>query len=286
MLSQSIHFMIVPQKDGKVFRLHISAFALRLIVALFMSIGFASLGMVGDYLLVQEEVREHLQLDKEIKIQSFSIQEINNELERNRVKLAKYEEFDRKLRIISGLQDSGPLRSLATKSQGEFKGGILEVLTLLTRETMMREVSFFQLEGYLQDQKDRLARTPSVAPCQGYQSSRFGFRSDPFTGKPKLHRGMDFSNGPFTPIYSPGDGTVVATYQNAGYGNFLVIDHGYDVVTRYAHLSKYEVKVGQKVKRGDLIARMGNTGRSTATHLHYEVLVRDQHVDPEQFILQ
>ena len=281
--------MIIPQKDGKIFRLNINAFTLRSMALILGGLLIMTLAMLIDYYYINSAFEQQKELDRDIKLQQFTIQKIHNQLKGIRNQLLRYAEFDRKLRIIGGLQDIGPESTQAANQRATKEleqSNILHSLENLTRDIKLREVSFFQLEGYLKSEKDRLVRTPSVAPTNGHLSSHFGRRTDPFTGKQKMHRGVDWSNGPYTPIYAPANGVVVAAYYNAGYGQFLVIDHGYDIVSRYAHLSKYEVKVGQKVKRGHLIARMGNTGRSTATHLHYEVLVRDQHVDPEQFILE
>jgi len=289
MFRATVNFMIIPQKDGRILRLRLSEWTVKLLVFLGLGATVLSLGMLIDYAYIQSAFREQREMEKAIKLQQFTLQRLHNDLDTTRDLLAKYEEMDRKLRVISGLQDSGPNAPSQSASAGP---GTISKLSLLARlenlafDIKTREISFFQLEGFLQSQRDRLARTPSIAPAQGHYSSGFGRRLDPFTGKAKMHNGMDISAGPFTPIIAPGDGVVVAAYINAGYGRFLVIDHGYDIVTRYAHLSKFEVQVGQKVKRGELIARMGSTGRSTATHLHYEVLVRDQHVDPEQFVLE
>ncbi|MBU3917209.1 M23 family metallopeptidase, partial [bacterium] len=164
-----------------------------------------------------------------------------------------------------------------------------KILTKLKKtdfDSKLREISFFQLVAYLQERKDKLDRTPSIFPTKGHLSSKYGRRVDPFTKKQTMHMGLDIANRQYTPIYAPADGVVVNTFVNGKLGEFLVIDHGYHIVTRYGHLSKYEVRVGQHVKRGDLIARMGTTGHSTASHLHYEILVNDQYVDPEKYLLE
>ncbi len=280
--------MVIPQKNGRILQLHLNSKGIRLLFWLLSGMLILTAAMLIDYFYIFSVFGEQRALSKSMKLQQFTIKKFHNELRDTADQLVRYAEFDRKLRVIVGLQDIGPERAQVNPlagMQGEH-ADILQQLDTLVRDIKQREISFFQLEGYLQSEKDRLARTPSVPPTQGHLSSHFGRRVDPFTGKYKMHSGTDFSNGPYTPIYAPADGVVVAAYYNAGYGQFLVLDHGYDIVTRYAHLSKFEVRVGQKVKRGTLIARMGNTGRSTATHLHYEVLVRDQPVDPEQFILE
>jgi murein DD-endopeptidase MepM/ murein hydrolase activator NlpD len=142
-----------------------------------------------------------------------------------------------------------------------------------------------RLEAFFRDQRQQLASTPSIWPVRGYLSENFGKRIDPFTGQPDFHPGLDISTPIGTKVVSPADGVVVFCGQKNGYGNALVIDHGYGIVTRYGHLAGFNVKPGQRVRRGEVIAFVGNTGRSTAPHLHYEVWVDDQAQNPVHFIL-
>jgi murein DD-endopeptidase MepM/ murein hydrolase activator NlpD len=142
-----------------------------------------------------------------------------------------------------------------------------------------------ELETFYRDQKMLLASTPSVWPVRGYLSASFGNRADPFTGMRDFHPGIDISTPIGTHVLAPADGIVISAGSKGGYGNAIQIDHGYDIVTRYAHLDRFAVKPGQRVRRGDVIGYVGNTGRSTAPHLHYEVWVRDQAQNPIHFIL-
>jgi murein DD-endopeptidase MepM/ murein hydrolase activator NlpD len=142
-----------------------------------------------------------------------------------------------------------------------------------------------RLETIFQSQRQMLASTPSVWPVRGYLSATFGNRIDPFTGQPDFHPGLDISTPRGTKILAPADGVVVFCGQKNGYGNAMVIDHGYGVVTRYGHLDGFEARPGQRVRRGDVIGFVGSTGRSTAPHLHYEVWVNDQARNPIQYIL-
>lgn len=125
---------------------------------------------------------------------------------------------------------------------------------------------------------------PSTQPVDGPVGSGFGFRSDPFTGRPALHSGLDFAVEPGTPILAAAGGVVVSAENHPAYGNLLEIDHGNNLVTRYAHCSKIDVKPGDIVRRGQVIALSGNTGRSTGPHLHFEVLVDGVPQDPAKFL--
>ena len=129
-------------------------------------------------------------------------------------------------------------------------------------------------------------RIPSIRPVDvGWLSSRFGMRKDPFTDQQTFHRGIDFSVRLGTPVRVTGDGVVVAVQQQRGLGRVVKIDHGDGVMTVYAHLDKALVKKGSLVKRGEIIAKSGNSGRSTAPHLHYEIRIGGRSVNPLSYIL-
>lgn len=137
----------------------------------------------------------------------------------------------------------------------------------------------------LQDRSALLASTPSSKPVRGWYTSRFGYRLSPITNKPQMHEGLDIAAAPGSPIYSPADGVVGFAGYDPGYGKLIIIDHGYGVETRYGHNSQLNVRPGQSIKHGDLIAKVGNTGKSTGPHLHYEVRVNGEPVDPLNYIL-
>lgn len=287
--------MFIPDKDGHVFRFELSSFFLKASMTVLLVFILGATGISIDYFMIKAESKQQSSLMRTLKLQNVEIQEFNNRLAKKQEDLENLEEFDRKLRLISGLQESTTRiryignneNSIGSENEEEFDEiRVLDRMKQLILETKLREISFFQLGAYLQERKDKLARTPSIWPTKGHVSSKYGKRIHPFTGKVKFHRGLDISNRRFTPIYAPADGVVVNTFVNGQLGEFLVIDHGYNIVTRYGHLSKYEVQVGQEVKRGDLIARIGNTGLSTAPHLHYEVLVNDRYVNPEKYLLE
>ena len=130
------------------------------------------------------------------------------------------------------------------------------------------------------------AHIPSIRPTDiGWMSSRFGFRTDPFTAKQTFHRGLDFSVPVGTGVRVTGDGIVIAVQQQRGFGRVIKVDHGNGVITVYAHLSEQLVESGEGVKRGQVIAKSGNTGRSSAPHLHYEIRLWDRPVNPLTYIL-
>ena len=141
------------------------------------------------------------------------------------------------------------------------------------------------LYKFLESRKSMFACTPSIWPAKGWVSSKFGYRKSVFTGEKEFHHGLDISSRTGSPIVAPADGVVFSVGKTYGFGILLTINHGYGFKTRYGHLSKVLVKKGEAVKRGQTIALMGNTGRTTGPHLHYEVHLKGVPVNPERYIL-
>jgi murein DD-endopeptidase MepM/ murein hydrolase activator NlpD len=148
------------------------------------------------------------------------------------------------------------------------------------------------LEGYLsvvrrsvEKREALLNATPSIWPIHGWLSAGFGMRPDPFTGEADFHPGLDISAEAGTPIRATASGTVELAAPSGDYGNLVVIDHGFGLVTRYGHMSKFAVWQGEEVNRGDVIGYVGATGRATGPHLHYEVLANGKLMNPLQLLV-
>jgi murein DD-endopeptidase MepM/ murein hydrolase activator NlpD len=137
------------------------------------------------------------------------------------------------------------------------------------------------------ERREELASaTPSIWPAHGWLTGTFGGRSDPFTGEPGYHQGIDISTEKGQPIYATANGTVESATYTGDYGNFIVVRHGFGLTTRYGHLSSFAAKTGQRVKRGDVIGYVGSTGRSTGAHVHYEILANGKLINPLQLLTQ
>jgi murein DD-endopeptidase MepM/ murein hydrolase activator NlpD len=173
---------------------------------------------------------------------------------------------------------------LAAEANRDFAMLSVRVDKLVT-ETNMREQGVLELWETLSERQSLMNATPSIRPVNGWFTSKFGYRLSPFSGLPMMHQGADIAASPGAPVYVPADGIVSYVGYDSGYGNLISIDHGYGVVTRYGHNSRVYVTVGQKVKRRDIIAAVGNTGRSTGPHLHYEVRVNGIPMDPTNYVL-
>ena len=160
-----------------------------------------------------------------------------------------------------------------------------EIETLRERSGALED-SFRTLDTAFQKQALLLSSTPSIYPVRGLLGNGFGWRRDPFTGMRDFHQGLDIVTPIGTRVIAPADGIVTRVGPAGGFGLSVFISHGYGIVTRYGHLSSTVAKVGQRVRRGDVIAMTGSTGRSTGPHLHYEVLVHQKNVDPLRYILE
>jgi murein DD-endopeptidase MepM/ murein hydrolase activator NlpD len=181
-----------------------------------------------------------------------------------------------------GIGGRGPL-ALGDELAGLSRAPDLEGLLHQARIQHRGMVALLDTLEARQDVRDRI---PSIRPCDiGWLSSRFGMRRDPFTNKQNFHRGIDFSLPKGTPVRVTADGVVQSVDKQRGLGRLVKVDHGNGVVTVYAHLQETRVEQGQQLRRGEIIALSGNSGRSTAPHLHYEVRVRDRAVNPLSYIL-
>lgn len=185
---------------------------------------------------------------------------------------------DNRYKSFEKLDKGNPLRRVAFR------------MDKLMKMAAVQSKSFDDVSALAATAGDMASCIPAIAPLSTdpttyRMSSPFGYRSDPITGAPKGHSGMDFACPPGNPIYATGDGVVTEVkHEFFGYGNWLMIDHGYGFRTRYAHMGRIYVREGQRVKRGDFVGFSGRSGRVTGPHLHYEVFYREDHVNPAAFM--
>jgi murein DD-endopeptidase MepM/ murein hydrolase activator NlpD len=211
------------------------------------------------------------------------------------------DQFEEKIRVIANLEplqgddnlfgvggaapeDLDPQLEITQRHEGLIRE-MHQQVDELDRASQRHEKTFGILLDKLEGQRNLLASTPAIRPTSGWITSRFGHRVSPFTGRKEFHKGVDISNRKGTAILATANGVVTYAGIKGTMGNVLVIDHGHGMITRYAHLSEGLKKQGEKVKRGDIIAQMGSSGRSTGPHLHYEVHLNGVPVNPEHYIL-
>ncbi|MGA1845656.1 M23 family metallopeptidase [Deferribacter abyssi] len=207
-------------------------------------------------------------------------------LEKQVRKLAQFNDEKNKKLAIGG-KEIDILReysAVAERKETEFFNDLNNVLLSLSSEIEKKQNSLSELINFLEEQRLMMLSTPSVWPVRGWVSSKFGYRLSPFTGKRVFHEGIDIAARYGAPVRATAKGIVIYAGYKPGYGKLVTIDHGFGYVTRYAHNSKILVKVGQRVEKGDIIAKVGSSGFSTGPHVHYEVLVNGIPVNPVEFI--
>jgi hypothetical protein len=167
----------------------------------------------------------------------------------------------------------------------ELAGRLQKKIGWLQREAITQERSLEELSEVVKERWVRWGSTPSVWPVKGWLTSGFGPRISPFTGQLAMHDGLDIGAPPNAPIQAPAGGLVVAAGFDPRMGNVVAIDHGYGIETQYGHMAKVLAKKGQRVKRGDVLGLVGNTGLSTGPHLHYMIKINSRPVNPQRYIL-
>ncbi len=213
--------------------------------------------------------------------------------------MEKYVNMEKNLRVLANLEPlPDDIRKLGvggyTVTDKRIEGiepGIKKIVNNLDSR-LFQAMNIIKLEKSniedininLSEQCNHLKHKPSIIPTNGWITSKFGIRKDPLSKKIKFHHGLDIANDYDTPIYASANGEVIFTGTLSGYGNSIKIDHGYGYMTLYGHLKEILVKVGDKINRHQQIALMGNSGRSTGPHLHYEVRIFNKKIDPFDFI--
>lgn len=298
----------IPEDSPKRYQFHITKRNILIVLGLFCLMSVAFFVIIIHYAFVQDMAWENLKLKQENQKLSLELKELSQETKKLTESLNKVEVFKNKIKLIASINDSernlsiGPIEQPRENSlnitsieelsylDNQTKLMRLSVLRsriqLLGQEINSNEKELDNIYKYFEERKDILRSTPARWPCYGWVTSEFGFRYDPFTGERTFHKGLDIATSIGVPVLAPADGTVISTGFHSGLGNQIVIDHGLGIVTFYGHLNDFKVKVGDKVVRGQVIGTVGNSGRSTGPHLHYEVVVNGINVNPRKYIIE
>lgn len=272
-------------------------------IALFF-LGALLFGLLGLILLLNTNLintPRELSLARELKNYELQFELLNKKMEQIEYVLANIEDRDNNIYRLyfeanpipeeqrrAGFGGINRYKSLEGFNNSEMVIATTKRLDIIKKQMAIQSKSLDEITKLAAEKEKLLAAIPAIQPINNDELTRmasgYGWRSDPFTKARKMHWGMDFTAPKGTPIYASGDGKVTRADNNSsGYGKHIRIDHGYGYISLYAHLSKYNVKRGQKVKRGDLIGFVGSTGRSEAPHLHYEIFKDKEKINPINF---
>jgi murein DD-endopeptidase MepM/ murein hydrolase activator NlpD len=245
-----------------------------------------------DYFRTNVDRSELKRLRVQNQLQQNELREFANRLEDVRKEMVILAQNDAKMRALAQISHptrppeniqvgiGGPAENAPESDMNNLQQQIDQIRASID----LRRESQEEVRGFLTEQSSLLSSKPSGWPARGWLTSNFGIRNSPFSGARTMHEGIDIAARVGTPVYATAAGIVSRAHVENGYGKLVVIDHGYGYKTFYGHNSKLMVKVGQRIKRGDLIASSGNTGTSTGPHVHYEVRLNGVPLNPRKFI--
>jgi murein DD-endopeptidase MepM/ murein hydrolase activator NlpD len=288
-------FIIVPNASSRLHKLKLPVRALYLLAGVGILSFFVAVGLGFSYAKMAFKAADYDKLQAEntdLKVQKKNLEVATRKLGDKITNLESISERIQNLIENDNATNRGKLKgpgvggSKVDYPTAELLGGANGQLGIefLKGQTAHVEDRLSSLQDMVQQRASRLRATPSIWPVKGPITSPYGARSDPFNGEEEHHLGLDISALYNAQVHAPADGKVIYAHQMAAYGNLLVIDHGNGLTTRYGHLALFVAKVGQKVKKGEIIALVGTTGRTTAPHLHYEVRMNDRPKNPRDYL--
>ena len=281
--------IVVPHAKAKFRKLRVP-YALIMLAGMMLAGTIAGVGILTyRYTATQVDAGELTELrseNRKLRRENERTRDITTALER---RLDGFQETVGKFKVMFGVGgDAGGTGEVGGRppETPQDRYNAFAYLSRLKADAESLAEEFSHISAEVEERVVAMNSTPTIRPVKnGFVSSRFGYRTDPFTGKRTFHPALDISTWYWDEVFSPADGVVVRTDRNRGSGNFIELSHGFGYTTLYAHLKKFNVKPGQEVKRGDVIGYVGNTGRSTGPHLHYEVRFHGKAVNPTKFIL-
>ncbi len=286
--------LIIPKGKGNIKKFFLPKSVQIFLFIFLIVIGLFSIYFIYDYIHTKTELSDYVQVVEENQVLKGENESIAQNLSTVLTRIEKLKVYEEQINSIMGLKTDvknskgGPdFYSLYQNNNLKNLSKTREnLITNLTKEISNKENDFIRIKDYILKNNSLIAATPSIWPVRGYISSGFQWRTNPLTGKREFHKGIDIAGPIGVPVVSTADGIVTRAENNAyGYGKLVEVTHGFGFSTRYAHLNSISVKIGQFVKRGQVIGARGSTGWSTGPHLHYEVRINNKPVNPMNFIL-
>ncbi|MFH1076180.1 MAG: M23 family metallopeptidase [Pseudomonadota bacterium] len=298
--------VIIPEGVSRVRQFGLPTFLLPVIILLLV-FGAATISYLSvDYYRLYVSAQNAKTLKVEVSSQRLQIKAFAEEIDTLKKQLSSLNNFEKKIRAISKIEKIAPQKAVDKNASFGIGGSSPEDLKPLSsliekHNSLVHEMqkqleylraasenqkdSFEDIIASLEKKNYLLASIPSIRPVSGRLTSPFGYRTSPFTGRKEFHAGIDIACRYGTTIKAPASGVVLNIKEDGPYGLTATINHGRGIVTKYAHLQKPLIKKGDKIHRGDSFALSGNSGRTTGSHLHYEVIVNGIPVNPKKFML-
>jgi len=292
--------MILPGPNSRVHKFSISKTLLKNIGIALLAVTVISAAMLANYFHMQGQVWELASLRAESMQHKQELKQFASSIVDMKGQMSRLKELDERLRSLAhmgggekdqrlGIGGSKEMSTinldeLGNKTHKEMMEQMSQELDNLKGDAAKQELSMKRLTDFFEHRNSVLGATPDIWPVRGFITSEFGRRNSPIYGTTQFHEGLDIGNGIGTPVVAPANGTVTEAGYQSGYGRYIKIAHGYGMETLFGHLSESMVITGQRVKKGETIGKVGNTGSSTGPHLHYEVRVNGVPVNPRKYL--
>ncbi len=294
---KSFSLIVVPYNKGRFKTIAFSEKKVKILAWIAALLFIALLVFIIDYSTMNVTRQKYRKLFEESISQRGAIVKYKVSINKLERAVQDFENYSKKINVMAGLRSPRVLRAVGVgggdRSNGQemSSSNYLQDIGLIHAERISKKAegvdkNLNTLVSFFEQRAKKLASTPSIWPAIGWLTSAFGKRIDPFTGKNAFHNGIDIAASSGNPIMATADGFVSHVKREKIGGNVVILSHGGGHTTVYCHLSKFKVKPGQKVKRGDVIGLIGNTGKSLGPHLHYEVRVNGTSVNPYYHILE
>ena len=294
--------MVIPSNSSSTRRLSITRGMLVLLLFGFCSLVGTTLFLTQERIALGKHLAKLSPLEQQNQTQKELLEKFNVKLQSLDNNLIQLKQLEDQLRIMASLKTGKRKNDLGvggvskhalpddleklTPSEQRFIRRLNRQFQDIEKRAADQESAFKDLLRAFRDRSVLLAHTPSIWPVKGWLSSSFGYRRSSFTNRREFHAGIDIVAREGTPIFAPADGVIISAKWSGGYGKIIQIQHMQGIVTKFAHNNVNLAKVGQRVRRGDIIAKVGSTGRSTGPHLHYEVRINGVAVNPRLYVIE
>ncbi len=292
--------MILPESTGQMRKHRIPKSLVKGAVASVVVLVCVAAGFVYSYVQLNQKAVRLEEYRQGYNQQRVHLQILEKTVGKFKKELTDLTKSNRKFRIMVGLPEGKGLQQVSGIG-GEGEGATFQEFIQQCEDALLKKLyadleqikldisqeqnNLQEITETVKDKTSLLTSTPSIRPTSGWMTSGFGYRRSPFTGRREMHKGLDIASRFGTPIVAPADGIVTYAGRKGSLGKVVVLEHGYGYSTRFGHISKLLVRVGEHIKRGQIVAKVGTTGRSTAPHLHYEVRLNGVAVNPYNYIL-